>query len=90
MKNPLQQVCVVGLGYVGFVDDPFSTRKGHYDAVVLAVPYKVFRERRYEEYLSLMSALAQGVFVDLKGVYLGDARADSSTVLELVRWHAQW
>ncbi|GIV09891.1 MAG: UDP-N-acetyl-D-galactosamine dehydrogenase [Fimbriimonadales bacterium] len=61
-----------------FVDDPFSTRKGHYDAVVLAVPHKVFRERRYEEYLVLMSALAQGVFVDVKGVYLDDARADTS------------
>lgn len=61
-----------------FIDDPFSARKGHYDAVVLAVPHRQFRERRYEAYLSLMSALAQGVFVDVKGVYLSDARADQS------------
>ncbi len=60
-----------------FIDDPFSARKGHYDAVVLAVPHRMFRERRYEEYLSLMSALARGVFVDVKGVYLSDARADT-------------
>ncbi|MCS7190051.1 MAG: nucleotide sugar dehydrogenase [Fimbriimonadales bacterium] len=61
-----------------FVDDPFSTRKGYYDALVLAVPHQIFRKRAYEEYLSLMSALAQGVFVDVKGVYLDDARADTS------------
>ena len=61
-----------------FVDDPFHTRRGHYDAVVLAVPHKAFREYTYSEYLTLMSALAQGVFVDVKGVYLSDARADTS------------
>jgi UDP-glucose/GDP-mannose dehydrogenase family, UDP binding domain. len=61
-----------------FVDDPFCTRRGHYDAVVLAVPHRVFRERAYSDYLTLMSALAQGVFVDVKGVYLSDARADTS------------
>lgn len=58
-----------------FIDDPFSTRRRYYDAIVLAVPHRQFRERRYEEYLSLMSALAQGVFVDVKGVYLNVARA---------------
>ncbi|MFN7016621.1 MAG: nucleotide sugar dehydrogenase [Fimbriimonadales bacterium] len=68
-----------------FIDDPFSTRKGHYDAVVLAVPHRSFRERRYEEYLSLMSALAQGVFVDVKGVYLNDARAD--TAQKVLYWN---
>ena len=57
-----------------FVDDPFRTRRGHYDAIVLAVPHRQFRERCYEEYLSLMNALAQGVFVDVKGVYLHDSR----------------
>jgi UDP-N-acetyl-D-galactosamine dehydrogenase len=61
-----------------FVDDPFCTRRGHYDAVVLAVPHRVFRERAYSDYLTLMSAMAQGVFVDVKGVYLSDARADTS------------
>jgi UDP-N-acetyl-D-galactosamine dehydrogenase len=61
-----------------FVDDPFCTRRGHYDAVVLAVPHRIFRERAYSDYLTLMSALAQGVFVDVKGVYLNDARADTS------------
>ncbi|MDM7461864.1 MAG: nucleotide sugar dehydrogenase [bacterium] len=57
-----------------FIDDPFHTRRGHYDAVVLAVPHRRFRERCYEEYLSLMNALAQGVFVDVKGVYLHASR----------------
>jgi UDP-N-acetyl-D-galactosamine dehydrogenase len=61
-----------------FVDDPFTTCNDRYDAVVLAVPHRVFRERRYEDYLSLMRSDAQGVFVDVKGVYLGDARADTS------------
>lgn len=61
-----------------FVDDPFTTCKDRYDAVVLAVPHRVFRERRYEDYLSLMRSDAQGVFVDVKGVYLSDARADAS------------
>ncbi|MFN3689820.1 MAG: nucleotide sugar dehydrogenase [Fimbriimonadales bacterium] len=68
-----------------FIDDPFSTRRGHYDAVILAVPHRVFRERRYEEYLSLMSALAQGVFVDVKGVYLNEARAD--TTQKVLYWN---
>ncbi len=68
-----------------FIDDPFRTRKGHYDAVILAVPHRSFRERRYEEYLSLMSALAQGVFVDVKGVYLNDARAD--TAQKVLYWN---
>lgn len=61
-----------------FVDDPFTTCRERYDAVVLAVPHRVFRERRYEDYLLLMRSDSQGVFVDVKGVYLGDARADAS------------
>ncbi|MCS7300054.1 MAG: nucleotide sugar dehydrogenase [Fimbriimonadales bacterium] len=61
-----------------FIEDPFTACRGRYDAVILAVPHRVFRKRRYEEYLYLMSALAQGVFVDVKGVYLDDARADAS------------
>ncbi len=61
-----------------FVDEPFETRRGHYDAVILAVPHREFRARPYSDYLTLMSALAQGVFVDVKGVYLSDARADCS------------
>ncbi len=68
-----------------FVDDPFSTRKGYYDAVVLAVPHRVFRERRYEDYLSLMSALAQGVFIDVKGVYLEEARRRPSD--RIIYWN---
>lgn len=53
-----------------FVENPFETRDGIYEAVVLAVPHRVFRERPLEDYLRLLRPSGQGVFMDVKGVYL--------------------
>ncbi len=53
-----------------FVENPFETRDGIYEAVVLTVPHRVFRERPLEDYLRLLRPSGQGVFVDVKGVYL--------------------
>ncbi|MCX7686729.1 MAG: nucleotide sugar dehydrogenase [Fimbriimonadales bacterium] len=53
-----------------FIENPFETRDGIYEAVVLTVPHRVFRERPLEDYLRLLRPSGQGVFVDVKGVYL--------------------
>lgn len=53
-----------------FVENPFETRDGIYEAVVLAVPHRVFCERPLEDYLRLLRPSGQGVFMDVKGVYL--------------------
>ena len=53
-----------------FIENPFETRDGIYEAVVLTVPHRVFRERPLEDYLRLLRPSGQGVFVDVRGVYL--------------------
>lgn len=51
------------------VSDPFIKADGHYDAVILAVPHRVFREKPMEAYLSLFQdGKDPGVLIDVKGV----------------------
>lgn len=51
------------------VSDPFIKADGHYDAVILAVPHRVFREKPMEAYLSLLqNGKDPGVLIDVKGV----------------------
>ncbi|MER3402922.1 MAG: nucleotide sugar dehydrogenase [Armatimonadota bacterium] len=59
---------------VKFVEDPFENRHGTYEAVVLAVPHRVFREHTLRDYLNLLRPSGQGVFVDVKGIYLNEVR----------------
>ncbi|MEE9149602.1 MAG: hypothetical protein V3U27_19655, partial [Candidatus Tectomicrobia bacterium] len=50
-------------------DKPNQPHQPRYDALVLAVPHKTFRERGPEEYLALLRNDGRpGVLVDLKGV----------------------
>ena len=59
-----------------FVENPFGSRvHGGYDAVVLAVPHREFREQGWRAHLSLLANTKPGVFVDVKGVFRADANA---------------
>ncbi|MFQ3610239.1 MAG: UDP binding domain-containing protein, partial [Fimbriimonadales bacterium] len=58
-----------------WVESPFHERKARYDAVVLAVPHRQFREHTLDDYLALCSEGAPAVFVDVRGVYLDKAKA---------------
>ena len=50
-------------------NEPDKPNKPQYDAVVLAVPHRVFREREPEAFLTLLKeGDGPGVFVDVKGV----------------------
>lgn len=57
-----------------WVENPFHERKAYYDAVVLAVPHRQFRKHALEDYLALCSEGAPPVFVDVRGVYLDEAK----------------
>ena len=49
--------------------EPDQPNQPQYDAVVLAVPHRVFREKESEEYLTLLKeGDGPGVLVDVKGV----------------------
>jgi len=51
---------------------PNKPNEPQYDAVILAVPHRVFREKSPEEYLALLKTDAgSGVLVDVKGVLPG-------------------
>ncbi len=53
------------------VQNPFEANE-FYDAVVLAVPHRIFREKPVEAYISLLrSEGGPGVLVDVKGVWEG-------------------
>lgn len=71
---------------VRFVENPFETRHHTYEAVVLAVPHRIFRERELYEYLQLLRPSGQGVFVDVKGVYL-DAFRHTQPTPEVLYWN---
>ncbi len=60
--------------HYSWVENPFHERKGYYDAVVLAVPHRQFREHPLEDYLALCSEEAPPVLVDVRGVYLDKAK----------------
>jgi UDP-N-acetyl-D-galactosamine dehydrogenase len=67
-KVELQQIGLKG------VRDPFRAKKV-YDAVVLAVPHKIFREKPLDAYLRLLRNRDEaGVLVDIKGVLRGAIR----------------
>ncbi len=61
------------------VENPFSSRE-RYDAVVLAVPHRVFRERPAQAFAALLNHPGPGVLVDVKGVLESFAR-EHATVL---------
>lgn len=63
---------------VKFVENPFENRHGTYEAVVLAVPHRVFRERTLHDYVNLFRPSGQGVFVDVKGIYLSEVRTTAT------------
>lgn len=65
-------------------EDPFQERRGIYDAVVLAVPHRAFRERPWEDYCSLLLDKGPGVVVDVKGIYADLASKCNSQ--ELLYW----
>ena len=49
--------------------EPDQPNQPQYDAVVLAVPHRVFREKEPEAYLTLLKGEGRpGVLVDVKGV----------------------
>ena len=51
---------------------PISDTQHQYDALILAVPHRAFREKSPEEYLALLKTDAgSGVLVDVKGVLPG-------------------
>jgi UDP-N-acetyl-D-galactosamine dehydrogenase len=53
-------------------NEPNEPYKPQYDALILAVPHRAFREKRPEEYLALLKTDAgSGVLVDVKGVLPG-------------------
>jgi len=58
------------------VPDPFAGMleglNGGYDALILAVPHRSFRERQVEDFLALLREDGlPGVFIDVKGVFWG-------------------
>lgn len=63
---------------VKFVENPFENRHGTYEAVVLAVPHRVFCERTLHDYVNLFRPSGQGVFVDVKGIYLSEVRTTAT------------
>ncbi len=69
-----------------FIDNPFECRRGAYDGIVLAVPHRMFRERPLRDYLALLRERIRGVFVDVKGVYLAEAR-DSTVNSQILYWN---
>lgn len=89
------QVCVydplVGEGdrkhlEVTFVEDPFASRAdGVYDAVVLAVPHREFRERGWSAYLSLFGDAKPGVFIDVRGLFW-DAVKGGGNPYDVIYW----
>ena len=61
---------------VEVADDPFSAGL-RYDAVVLAVPHRPFRERPAEAYRALLDdGIGPGVVVDVRGVLTGLERSN--------------
>jgi UDP-N-acetyl-D-galactosamine dehydrogenase len=73
------------LGFT-FVNDPFNSGSHDgYDAVVLAVPQRVFRAREWAAYLSLFGDTKPGVFVDVKGVFQ-DAAKMRDNPHEVIYW----
>jgi UDP-N-acetyl-D-galactosamine dehydrogenase len=54
------------------VHDPFETGEV-YDAIVLAVPHQAFREKKFQDYLSLLSDNTPRVFVDVRGIFFTEA-----------------
>jgi UDP-N-acetyl-D-galactosamine dehydrogenase len=74
VTDPLVRPKDLALFAVRIVADPFAENE-KYDAVVLAVPHKVFRDQRPEAYLELLANHDRpAVFVDLKGA-MGALRA---------------
>ena len=69
---------VEGLG-LRPVEDPFSSQE-RYDAVVLAVPHRVFRERPAQAVAALLNHTGPGVLVDVKGVLESFARAQATVL----------
>jgi UDP-N-acetyl-D-galactosamine dehydrogenase len=49
-------------------DEPNKPNRPNYDAVILAVPHRAFRERGPGEYVGLLKEEGAGVLVDVKGV----------------------
>lgn len=73
----------LGLTLVG---NPFDRPgRGGYDAVVLAVPHRAFRERGWAAHLALLGDTQPGVFVDVKGVFWEMAKTYSNTH-EVLYW----
>jgi len=62
-------------------DKPNEPNQHKYDAVILAVPHRVFREREPEEYLRLLKAeCGPGVLVDVKGMLPRSALEDEGVL----------
>lgn len=70
--DPLADIAELRRLGLKVTQDPFGAR-GLYDAIVLAVPHQAFREKSIDAYLSMMDNPA--VFVDVKGVFAGEAKA---------------
>jgi UDP-N-acetyl-D-galactosamine dehydrogenase len=69
-----------------FVPDPFEDGRERYDAVVLAVPHREFRQRNWSDYVSLFSRVKPGVFVDVKGVFAREAAQAGGNPHKVIYW----
>lgn len=73
-----------GLGLT-LVDNPFDRPgRGGYDAVVLAVPHRAFRERGWVAHLSLLGEAKPGILVDVKGAFWEAAKCRNPH--EVIYW----
>lgn len=60
---------------LSFVENPFVYPPAEgYDAVILAVPHRPFRQLGWGAYRSLFGGTGPGVFVDVRGVFSAGAR----------------
>lgn len=62
------------------IEDPFAN-EGAYDAVILSVPHRVFREKPMESYVRLLNDGERGIFVDIPGAFQEEASRR-----ELIYW----
>ena len=61
--------------------EPNKLNKPEYDAVVLAVPHKTFREKEPEAFLTLLKGESgPGVLVDVRGVLSRETIEDAGVV----------
>ena len=74
--DPLVQAASLEATGLRPCSDPFADGSSDrtYDAVVLAVPHRTFRDQPFERYLKLLKAGGSGTFIDVRGVFRAAAR----------------